>query len=1037
MVQNFIKMMLFASIFLVSTNLALAQNIEVSGTVTDATTGMPLPGVNVILKGTSTGTSTDFDGNYSISVPSDGTLEFSSIGYGTKDIAVNGSTSINVQLSESAEGLDEVVVTALGLTREKKSLGYAVTELKSEEINTVKNHNIANSLVGKVAGLVINQTGGVGSGSRIVIRGNNSITGQNQALIVVDGIPIDASGSESGGSVYNSTVTGGGITDINPQDIESVSVLKGPNAAALYGSRAANGVLLITTKKGTKRNGLGISLNSNVTFENPMFLPEYQNAYGQGSNGAAPLDENELTGSSWGAALDGSQQFYFTGEQRPYTAQPDNVKNFFETGVQSINSVALDQGGENFSVRFSYTNNTSKSMLPNSELKSHNFNLRSVFDLSSKLNLDTKATFFTQDLNNRVNIGSEGVMAGVYTLPRNIFISDLERYQMENPTAYDIGANINDYQEISYGIPGGSTANPYWMLNHNINDQRRNRFLGFAKLNYDLTEDLSAFVRVGGDVTNVNNEVVEWPGYHYARWGDITVDYSKNVEINADFLVTYKNDLSDKFNLVVNAGGNLSKRTFEGMYENGTNFKIPTRAFIQNAAVQTVRNTPLGMKKVNSLYGSLSLSYDDFMYLDVTGRNDWSSALAANYRSYFYPSISYAVLADRFVDPDKNVFDMLKLRASWAQVGNDTGPYKIIETFNLPSQGYLGLTVLNNPPVRTRLDLKPETITSTEFGLEAKLFKNRLYTDISIYDIVTTDMIFDINAPTGSIYTYYRENIGEVENKGVEVLLGGVPVRTDNFSWDISLNFARNKNRLNSLIDGIENYTFNTTNSGNVSITAEVGGSLGDIYGTVWSRDESGNLLVNAEGRPIASSGSDRAYLGNAQPDWTGGITNTIVYKNLSLRFLIDGRFGGEIYSSTSASLDGAGSSTRSLQYRDGGVVLDAINTDTGAQNTVNITGQQFWGSYSGIAENYVYDQTNVRLRELALTYSLPFAVAEKFGARSASIGLIGRNLFFFTKKAEDIDPEVTLGTSLGAQGISVNNIPTVRSLGFNISLKF
>lgn len=1026
---NFLLITIFSLLLTVS---SYAQEKTITGKVTSQSDGSALPGVNIIVQGTTRGAQTDFEGNYSITASVGEVLNFSFIGMKAVSVTVGDSNVINVVLEEDAASLDEVVVTALGISREKKSLGYAVTELQSEEINTVKNHNVANSLVGKVAGLVINQSGGVGSGSRITIRGNNSITGNNQALIVVDGIPIDASGSESGGSVYNSTVTGGGITDINPEDIESISVLKGPNAAALYGSRAANGVVLITTKKGTKGRGLGISINSNITFENPMFLPDYQNEYGQGSTGAAPTTIGELNGSSWGAALDGSQQLYFTGEQRSYSAQPDNVKDFFETGIQSINSISIDQGGENYSTRFSYTNNTSSSMLPNSTLNSHNFNLRTIFDLSDKLSIDTKATYFTQELNNRVNIGTEGVLAYVYTMPRNIAISDLERFQIESPEAYDIATNQNDYQVISYG---GSAGNPYWMLRHDINDQRRDRFLGFAKINYEVNEWLSAFVRIGGDVTNVKSERVEWPGHHFQRWGRLSSSSDKNTEINADFLITAKKDLTEKLNLVVNAGGNLSKRSFESLSVSGSQFKIPTRAFIDNTNIQESDQTPLGMKKINSLYGSINLAYDDLMYLDITARNDWSSTLAEDYRSYFYPSISYAILADRFIDPDKTVFNMLKLRASWAEVGNDTGPYQIYQTFDLPGQGYLGLTVLDNPRVRAKEDLKPESIKSTEFGIEAKLFNNRLYTDFSIYKIITNDMIFDLPAPTGSIYTYFRENIGEVENTGVEMLIGGMPIKTENFSWDVSLNFSHNKNKLNELIEGIDNTVLNTTNSGNVAISAEVGGSIGDIYGTVWDRDENGNLLVTAEGRPIASSGKE--YLGNAQPDWIAGLTNTLSYKNFTLRFLIDARFGGEIYSATSASLDGTGSSARSLLYRESGIVVDAINTGTGTQNTESITAQEYWSSYSGIAENYVYDQTNIRLRELSLNYSIPNSVAEKFGARSASIGLIGRNLFFFHKEADDIDPEVTLGTALSAQGISINNVPTVRSLGFNVTLKF
>ena len=435
-------------VFLVFTQNTIAQEKIVTGTVIDGESGTPLPGVTVLVKGTNTGTATDLDGTYSIEVSDNAVLVFTMIGFGRQEIEVEGRQVVDVVMSVDAESLDEVVVTSLGISRKAKSLGYAVTEVESEEINTVKDYNPANSLVGKVAGLVVNSTGGVGSGSRITIRGNNSLTGDNQALIVVDGIPINDSGVESGGSIFNSTVSGGGITDINPADIESISVLKGPNAAALYGSRAASGVILITTKTGSRGKGLGVSINSNLVFEKPMFLPDFQNQYGQGTQGAPYPDLTAFGGGSWGAPLDGSQQLYYTGEQRPYSAQPNNVEDFFDTGIQSINTLSLDQGGEDHSIRFSYTNNSTNSILPNSTLDNHSFSLRALADLSDKFSVDAKATYFTQEVNNRVNMGSEGILAYLYSMPRNIRIDDLKRYK---PSLWDDPAMFsNEYNVISY-----------------------------------------------------------------------------------------------------------------------------------------------------------------------------------------------------------------------------------------------------------------------------------------------------------------------------------------------------------------------------------------------------------------------------------------------------------------------------------------------------------------------------------------------------------------------------------------------------------
>lgn len=1008
----------------------VAQEQVVTGNVIDGETGLPLMGVTIVENGTNNGTTTDFDGNYTIEASPNATLTFSMIGYGKQDIPLEGKTTLNVVMSVDAEALDEVVVTSLGLTREKKSLGYAVTELQSEEVNEVKDYNVANSLVGKVPGLVVNQSSGVGSGSRITIRGNNTLTGNNQALIVVDGIPIDASGNETGGSIFNSTVSGGGITDINPSDIESISVLKGPNAAALYGSRAASGVILITTKKGKMGRGLGVSFNSNVTFENPMFLPDFQNEYGQGNNGAFYADLENFGGSSWGPRLDGSNQLYYTGEDRPYTAQPDNVDDFFETGLQAINTFAIDKGGENFSTRFSYTNNTTSAVLPNSDLESHNFNVRALIDLSDKLHLDSKATYFTQDIDNRVNLGTEGVLAFVYRMPRNVRIDDLKRYK---PSLWsDSGMFADEYAAISYAGQNKSIGNPYWMLNEDMNDERRDRFLGFTKLTYEFNDWLSLFARVGGDVTNSRTEYVQNYGHHFFYTGRLNYGTFKNTELNGDFLFSANRDLTDKLNLVANVGGSLSKRTSEGVIVRGQDFRLPSRIFLSNTNIQTSNHNPLQVKKVNSLYGQLSFSYDDFMYLDLTGRNDWSSTLAEDNRSYFYPSASLSVLIDRFIDPNKDFLNMLKIRGSWADVGNDTDPYQLYQTFSVPTQGYLGLTVLNGPEVRLNPDLKPESVQSTEFGIEFNMFANRFYGDFSVYSIRTTDMIYNVPVPPGTGFSYFKENVGEVKNNGFEAVLGGTPIRTESFKWETSVNFSKNENELVALIEGLESLPLNSL--GSFSVRASVGGGIGDLYGTTWKTNENGERLVNAEGLPLAG---EVKKLGNAQPDWIGGFSNTFTYNNWSLRFLIDGRFGGEIFSATSSYLDGAGVSERTLQYRDGGVVVDAINEETGEQNTVEITGQEYWGGYSGITSNYIYDQTNVRLREFALNYRFPSNMIEGMGLNQASIGLIGRNLFFFHRDAEDIDPDSSIGTGLSGQGISLNNAPTLRSFGVNVNIKF
>ena len=1009
-------------LFFALTLSAYAQ--QISGTVSDEN-GVPLPGATVVVEGTSTGVSTDFDGNYSIDASQGDVLVFSYVGYQSQSVSVGASSTLDVSL-EPDSLLDEVVVTALGLTREKKSLGYSVSEITSEQVNTIKDHNLANALVGKVAGINITQSGTIGAGSRIVIRGNNSLTGQNQALVVVDGIPINQDGINSGGSEYNNIITGGGITDVNPNDVESVSILKGPNAAALYGARAGNGVILITTKKGSSESKMGVTVNSNTVFEDPMFLPDRQNIYGQGTRNAAATASADMSRGSYGQLADGSLQLYYDGTSKPYTVQPDNVADFYETGVKSINSVSISNGNSKSNFRFSYTNNSTTSILPNASLNSHNFNVRAMSQLTDKLSIDAKATYFTQELNHRARTGSEGITQLIHNMPTTVRVSDLRKYQMDNP------ATDADYAVIAYDRPGTSTGNPYWLLYNDVDDENRGRFFGFAKINYEFTDWLSGFVRVGADVTDLTSYYVRQPGHHYYPQGRLERTTSNSGELNSEFLLTAKGDVADDLNVVFNVGGNLSKRTYEAMRNFGDDFKLNSKAFLSNTLVQEFTETPQQIKKVNSLYASANFAYDNFAYLDVTARNDWSSTLGADNRSYMYTSVNLALLLQDYIDPNKELFDLFKVRASVANVGNDTSPYQLVQTFSVPGQGYLGLTTLNSPSTRLNPDLKPENIESTEVGLELSLLDNNLTFDFAYYNITTTDMIFRVPVPAATGYSFFLENVGEVTNQGVELLLGYNVINNSDMRWNTSLFASKNENKLVSLIDDLDTLVYYQTNSGNVNSQAKVGGGIGDLYGTVWERDSSGNRLVGADGKPTQSNPDN--FLGNAQPDWLAGWSNSFFYKNFSLNVLIDGRFGGVVYSGDSSRLDSYGVSERSLQYRESGVVLDAVDPN-GAANTVNITGQEYWQRIADIAEPYVYAQDNVRLRELAIGYSFPDVSA--LGMESVNLQLIGRNLFFINKKAEDIDPEAALGTNLGGQGIALGNLPTLRSIGLNVTLKF
>ena len=715
-----IKILLFTVFSLMLSTSIIAQEKSISGTVTSKSDGDTLPGVSVVVQNTTRGTETNFDGKYTIKASVGEVLSFSFVGMKTYTVTItSNTTTVNVQLEDGENLLDEIVVTALGISREKKSLGYSVSDLKGESVSLAKESNVVNSLAGKVAGVVITQsTSGPAGGSRVIIRGNNSITGNNQPLYVVDGVPIDNSGIGTANGVNTSEFSrsdlGTGISDINPDDIESMSILKGPNAAALYGSRASNGVILITTKKGNEGKGLGISYSSSMSMQTPLVLPKYQNQYGRGVNGAFAADINQLKSSgSWGPKFDGTQQLYYTGENKAYSAQPNNVKNFFRTGSSIINTIAISKSTENTSLRFSYSNSKLDGILSNSSVKRDNFNVRAFSKITDKFTLDTKITYFLQSAKNRATQGTEGIMAYLYGLGRNIDINDLKNYQ-------DLTKG--------YGViaPTNSGGNPYWILNQDKNEDFRKRITGFAKAQYNFSENFKAFVRVGTDVVDHQTERVEATGHHFNPKGTLGYTTSDFSETNYDFLVMYNKDLNENFNLSANFGANALHKTSKFSSISGRDFKIPGKHFIANTDSEKLRvnQTELIEKKVNSLYGSASLSYKGMAYLDVTARNDWSSALAANNRSYFYKSASLSLLLNKILNIKSENFNFSKVRFSYANVGNDTDPHQLVNLYSIAANGFLNQISLSKPTIKFSENLRPEDVTSTEFGFESKALKN-------------------------------------------------------------------------------------------------------------------------------------------------------------------------------------------------------------------------------------------------------------------------------------------------------------------------
>ncbi len=1015
----------------------IEQAISITGKITDTADGEGLPGVNVIVKGTSIGTVTDVEGNYVLEVPDENSiLVFSSVGYLTEETLVGNKTIIDFILTPDITQLSEIVVTAFGIEKDKKSLGYAVQNVSGDDISGVKaSPSAVSNLKGRVAGVNITESGsGPGAGVRVTIRGNNSLTQSNQPLFVVDGIPMDNTNINEGGSVFSSSNAGSGISDINPDDIESMTVLKGPNAAALYGSRAANGVIMITTKKGKAGKGIGVDLSSSTVFANPMILPEFQNEYGQGSGGRTPADIDELrsSGGSWGGKLDGSDQLYWDGSTKPYSAQPNNVEDFFRTGGNFVNTIALTGGNKDVTARFSYTNTNNQAMVENSFLKRHNFNLRTTANLSDKLTMDAKVTYTNQFTRNRVTQGTEGLLAGVYGMPRNAILSDFEDFLDEET------GNVRNVTDNS--------INPYWSLNYDKAEDTRNRFIGFTKINYEFTDWLSAFARIGTDLTDIRSESVTQAGHWFFNDGRIGFSNTRIQESNADFLIMFNKDISDNFHLDFNIGGNQLRQLRQGISVRGEDFRIPANITVGSVDIQEgFASVPIEAR-INSLYAQASMNFGGYLFLDLTGRNDWASTLPSDSWSYFYPSASVAVMLSEFIDPDQNYMDMLKLRGSWASVGKYAQPWRLQNSYNLKSKinSYLGTTTLTVPDTWYDENLNPEFTKTFEIGIEGRFWRNRLFADFAYYDISSTDLIDIVSTDNQNVnpfnYGRVHTNVGEITNKGYELMLGGIPVQTDNFSWDVLVNFSYNKNELKEFLPDVDSRGWNVTNNGAIDTRATVGGGYGEIWGTQIMTDSiSGKWILTADGRPQSSG--ERVNLGDFQPDYLLGFINTFTYKSFTLDVLIDGRFGGQMWAGTESAMDGAGNSSRTLEFREGGTVVEGIikqDDETFLPNTQTITAQQYWGSMSGIGENFIQDQTNVRLREFSLTYRFPSSILGNSIVKGASISLIGRNLFFLYKGFEGgFDPDATLGTSNAGQGLLYYSMPTPRSIGFNLNVKF
>lgn len=1044
--RMFLSKMTVAFVMLLFSLSIYAQSggkIRVTGIVTDES-GENLIGASVAEKGTTNATITGIDGDYSLTVSADATLVITYIGYSTKEIPVNGKTTINIVISENTELLDEVVVTALGIKRDKKSLGYALQEVKGEALTETRDPNVANALAGKVAGLQVKQSGtGPSGSSRIVLRGNNSISGNNQPLIVVDGVPIDSSTGGTDDFYGNKSVDrGSGMADISPDDIESMSVLKGPAAAALYGSRAGNGVIMITTKKGSSKQGLGVTFNSNFTIENPMELPKYQNVYGQGTDGGYDFSQ----AASWGAKMEGQKYVNMIGQEFAYTPSNEKITDFLRTGTTWTNSLDLSKATDKTTVRLGVMNLSNKNVVPNSDFNRTSATLRGTAQLSKQLSFDSKVSFINQKTNNRVKLAGDpdNIFYNYLLMPRSVHLDDLENsfpgFQYPNGTIALDETNLSGRPVSWTPQYGAKVRNPYWAAYKNTNKDTRNRVIAFASLKYEFTDWLNIQGRYGIDYHNSKYSNIHATGTPYwQESGDYFMQDDTFYETNADILVTFNKNLTDKIGLLASAGGNIMYTRTETLKAEAGGLVIPDFYALSNGRNRSPEDY-FKRSQINSLYATTSLSYDNTFYLDLTARNDWSSMLNSDNRSYFYPSVSASWLITESLerwDSKPSFLDYAKVRASWAEVGNSGTPYQLLDrrTYaveNLMNGNSIIVSSIEN--IKRLYELREEKVRSYEFGLEARAIKNRVGFDFAFYNKEATNQILEVDLPSSTGYKYKLVNAGNVRNRGVELLLTGIPVQTKNIQWSIDLNFSKNNSKIIELVEGTDMQILSDASSSDfLKVVAEVGGSYGDLYGKPFMRDDNGNIMVNDQGLPVASS--EFVKLGNFNPDWMAGLSSSLKVKDFDFGFQIDMRYGGEVYMGSIKEGMAAGTLEGTLANREGGIVVEGVRSD-GSINTTSVTSEQYWKAMSGISEPWIYDATNIRLREVSLGYTFPRKVLAKTPLQGLRLSAVARNLWMIYSKTEGFDPEAGYSTG-NAQGIEYGSMPTLRSFGFNVNVTF
>jgi TonB-linked SusC/RagA family outer membrane protein len=1044
---------------------------KISGTITDKNTGENIPFVSVTsLSGM--GTTTNEKGEYVISIKSeDKKLIFSFLGYKTQTIAIINQTVIDVQLEESATGLEEVVVTALGLNRKTKELGYVVQEIKSKDITEIKTVNFLDNLAGKLAGVTITQGAtGLGSSSKITIRGEASFS-NNNPLFIVDGTPINNNTvfnfTNQAAAGFQEVDFGNGAMEVNADDIASVTVLKGSNAAALYGTRASNGVVVINTKDGSKKKGLGISINSSITFDNAFRLPDFQNAYGQGQGGVFEFVDGLGSGVSdnitysWGPRLDagnfipqfnsavtlpdgtvvrgGDTSLYSGLAITPslFQSNPDNLKDFYQTGLTTINNISINDSFKRGSYRLSLTDLNNKSIIPGVNLERKTVALKLNFNPTEKTKITTSLSYVNSGSDNRPSsgYGSENVNYSLVAWgPRSLNINSLRNYWQPG---------LEGVQQYSFNYT--FFDNPFFILEENTNSFHRDRVFGNVSLKHQFTDKFSFTLRSGMDYASELREFRRnFSSNRFQNGGYAEHDVFFR-EINTDFLANYTDSFGD-ISFDISFGGNRLDQTASTKQIQTTNLAQPGIFSLNNAASPLEVFQFNSKRRINSLYGIAKLGYKDYLYLDITGRNDWSSALATPFSvdgtSFFYPSVSTSFILSNAAKLPKNI-SFAKLRASVAQVGNDTNPYQTSGAF-VSQTPFNGQPTFSNQNFIPNSNLKPEITTSYEFGADIRFLKDRLNIDFTYYSADTKDQIISLPIPISSGYNQQVVNGGRVNTKGVEIILGGTPIRNKNFSWNTTFNFATSRSIIKDLPqeDGRLTLAFSRIyDSANQTVWFQVeeGGEIGDLYGTGYTKNENGEFLIDDNGRFIADNTLKK--IGNYTPDFTLGWSNNFRYKNFNASFLFDWRQGGEIVSRTRA-LGNVGGQLAETAFRpEAGIVAQGVNINTGQPNTTAVSAESYYRQFfdRNHEENNVYDASFLKLRQVSIGYTLN--LEEGFlGLKDAStinFSLIGNNLFVITENPH-FDPEQIAVQGNGfVSGVEDMSYATSRSLGFKVGFDF